>query len=389
MTRFKSWVLTDRDGEIWLDSFAVGHDALPLCGGQPWSVRKRTLRGGLSDGVDVVEVANGALSFTVLPTRGMGLWRGQYRGTFLGWKAPVAGPVHPKFVDQSERGGLGWLRGFDEWLCRCGLASYGPPGDDAGHFLTLHGRIANLPAHHLEVRVGLDPPHELSVIGQVEESGLFFPHLGLTATYTTAPGSNRLVIHDVVVNRSAEAAELQLLYHCNLGAPLLEAGSRVVAPLRELAPRDARAAQGVESHDSFAGPTPGFAEQVFYHELLADAHGRTLAMLHNARADRALVLRFNPRELPFFVVWKNTLPVEDGYVAGLEPATGLPNFKAFERQQGRVKRLPPGGRWECTWSLEVLDSAAAVADVLKEIAVLQAQAPARIHRTPRPGWSPA
>ena len=32
---------------------------------------------------------NGALSFSILPTRGMGLWRGQYHGLHLGWRAPI------------------------------------------------------------------------------------------------------------------------------------------------------------------------------------------------------------------------------------------------------------------------------------------------------------
>src|SRR4029077_9148382 len=138
---------------------------------------------------------------------------------FLGWRAPVQGPVHPKHVRPTDRGGIGWLGGFDEWLCRCGLASNGPPGEDvytdkSGRSLrsklTLHGRIANQPAHYVEVRVGLDAPYELSVIGHVEEGHLFFPHLALTTTFTTAPGSNRLVIHDVVEKRGGQPAELQL-----------------------------------------------------------------------------------------------------------------------------------------------------------------------------------
>src|SRR6185295_12366181 len=145
---------------------------------------------------DLVEVDNGALSFALLPTRGMGLWQGYYHGMFLGWKSPVQGPVHPKFVNVCERGGIGWLTGFDEWLCRCGLAWNGPPGEDvhtdragntARETLTLHGRIANQPAHYVEVRVSLDPPYELSVMGQVEEAGLFHTHLHLTSTYTTVP----------------------------------------------------------------------------------------------------------------------------------------------------------------------------------------------------------
>ena len=130
VSRFKTWTLTDVANDVWLDSFSVGNDALRLTTPHDWSIRKRTLRGGLRDGIDLVEVHNGALSYSVLPTRGMGLWRGEYRGNYLGWRSPVQGPVHPHFVDLGGRDGLGWLTGFDEWLCRCGLASNGPPGED-------------------------------------------------------------------------------------------------------------------------------------------------------------------------------------------------------------------------------------------------------------------
>jgi uncharacterized protein DUF4432 len=398
MTRFKSWTLTDVLHDLWLESFATGSERLSPGSTPEWSIVKRRLRGGLRDGMDVIEVDNGALSFTILPTRGMGLWRGRYHGNFLGWEAPLQGPVHPRHVCPTERNGLGWLAGFDEWLCRCGLAYNGPPGEDvytdrAGRprrdAITLHGRISNLPAHHVEVRVNLDPPHELSIIGQVEEGMLFSPRLHLTATYTTIPGSNRLVIHDVVTNRGGEPAELQMLYHCNIGPPLLEAGSRVVLPIRELSPISPRAAEGIDTLETYAGPTPGFAEQVYCCDLLADAHGKTLAMLYNRAADRGIVIRHNRNELPCFTIWKNTGALEDGYVTGLEPAINYPNFKTFERRLGRVAVLPAGGRWECTWSLEIHDSAAGVANVLKEIATLQAHGKAVVHRTPQPRFSAA
>src|SRR5436190_1424659 len=187
MTRFKSWVLTDVVNDVWVDSFGVANDTLRLPTPSAWSVHKRTLRGGPRDGIDLVEVHNGALSFSILPTRGMGLWRGDYHGLALGWKAPIEGPVHPRFVNLCDRNGLGWLTGFDELLCRCGLASSGPPGDDGKDRLTLHGRIANLPAQAVEVSVSLDPPYELSVKGEVEESALFFGQMRLTTTYTTVP----------------------------------------------------------------------------------------------------------------------------------------------------------------------------------------------------------
>jgi len=239
----------------------------------------------------------------------------------------------------------------------------------------------------VEARVNLDPPYELSIKGQVEESGLFVSHLQMTTTYTTVLGSNRIVIHDEVENGAAQPAEMQLLYHCNVGPPFLEAGSRVVAPTREMSPISYRAAEGIDTFDAYAGPVASFAEQVYCYDLLPDSGGRSLAMLYNSRADRALLVRMNLPELPCFTVWKNTAALEDGYVTGLEPAINFPNFKTFEREKGRVRVLPPGGKWEAKWSLEILDSAAGVAEVLKEIVILQAKTRPTIHRAPHPRFS--
>jgi hypothetical protein len=394
MTRFKTWILTDAHGDVWLDSFSASNDSLRLPTPHDWSIRKRTLHGGLRDGIDLIEVHNGALSFSVLPTRGMGLWHGDYHGLSLGWRAPVEGPVHPKYVNLADRGGLGWLAGFDELLCRCGLSSSGPPGEDvwtdaAGktqrQHLTLHGRIANLPAQAVEVSVSLDPPYELSVTGEVEEAALFFPQLHLATTYTTVPGSNRLVIFDRVINRGARPAEMELLYHVNLGPPFLEAGSRVLAPIRQVAPLTQRAAEGVDTFDTYGAPTAGFAEQVYVYELLSDNRGQTLALLTTAAADKAVCLRFPTSVLPCFTVWKNTMALEEGYVTGLEPATNYPNFRGFERKQGRVRSLAPGASWSARWSIEVADNPQAVVALLTEVATLQAHAKAVVHRTPQAG----
>jgi hypothetical protein len=396
MSHYKNWVLTDVLNDVWVDQFAVSNRDLRLPTAHDWSIHKRTLRGGRRDGIDVIEVHNGNLSYSILPTRGMGLWRGAYRGNFLGWQAPLHGPVHPKYVQLADRGGIGWLTGFDEWLCRCGLASNGPPGEDvhtdrAGHsrheLLTLHGRIANLPAYQVEVRISLDPPFEISITGHVEEASLFGGRLNLVSTTTTVPGSHRLVLHDVIENRASQPAEFQLLYHCNLGPPFLGPGSRVLLPIHEMAPLTPRAAESIDTYESYGAPVTGFTEQVYAYDPLADDAGRTVALLCNQSADRGVAIRFNRRELPCFTVWKNTAAVGDGYVTGLEPATNYPNFKTFERQQGRVPVLPPGGRWSCSWSIEALDTHEEVSEAMADVARLQARGKAIIHGTPQSRFS--
>ena len=224
------YVLTDVEQALWTESWVLNEETRPLGAGQTWSVEKRSLKGGLQDGVDVIEVDNGALSIFIVPTRGMGIWKGIYRGIPLGWESPVRNLVNPAFIDLNDRGGLGWLKGFNEWIVRCGLDSNGAPctdtiidnnGNKADVFLPLHGKIANIPARYVEVRVDLSPPHRITVLGTVEEAMVFGPALRLTTAISTQLGSGTFTISDRITNLNRRPTELELLYHCNYGAPSL------------------------------------------------------------------------------------------------------------------------------------------------------------------------
>src|SRR5262249_36920748 len=155
-------------------------------------------------------------------------------------------------------------------------------------------------------------------------------------------------------------AEMQLLYHTQFGPPFLEAGSRLLAPVREVAPLTPRAAEGMDTFDAYGPPTPGFAEQVYVYDLIGDSRGTTMALLQSAGAERAVCLRWPVASLPCFTAWKSTMALEEGYVTGLEPATGYPNSRSFERSKGRVELLPPGGSWSARWTVEVADNSDAV-----------------------------
>lgn len=381
----REFPLTDLSARHWLEQFSLAPSPeLKLGGSSDWSVEKHTLRGGVSDGVDLVELHNGRLSLSIVPTRGMGIWKGTCDGLELGWRSPVEFPVNPVFVNAHDRGGIGWLAGFNEWICRCGLDLNGPPGPEG----TLHGRIANIPAHFVSVRVDTQGPGTIAVTGIVDESTMFGPNLRLTSTVETRAGSNRFTIIDVITNRKGTPAELELLYHINTGPPFLEAGARCIAPARIVAPRDPRAAEGIDHFDTYAGPEAGYAEQVYYYELATDAQGQTTALLRNAGGDKAISLHFNRSELPCFALWKNTQSEAEGYVTGLEPATNFPNPKAFERDQKRVITLPPGGSHAIRLEIAVHNGRDAVEGVESEIAALQGGQPPEVSRKPRLGWSP-
>src|SRR3974377_808226 len=97
-----TFLLTDVSHEVWEESLTVDARKLGLAEGAPWLVTKRCLRGGRHDGVDLIVVDNGALRFSIVPTRGMGLWKGFYQGIFLGWESPIVdGPVPPALVKRA------------------------------------------------------------------------------------------------------------------------------------------------------------------------------------------------------------------------------------------------------------------------------------------------
>jgi len=128
--------------------------------GPAWQVTRQTLRGGMQEGVELLNVDNGKLNFTVIPTRGMSLYRVDCGDIRLGWDSPVRQIVHPRHVNLNDFGGLGWLSAFNEMLVRCGVAFAGHPGEDGGRLLTLHGRIGNIPASDVRVSVDDEPPHQ-------------------------------------------------------------------------------------------------------------------------------------------------------------------------------------------------------------------------------------
>lgn len=396
-----SFTLTDLSRDVWTDAFELTPAELGQESPHAWSVTKRTLRGGRRDGVDLIHLDNGMLSMAIVPTRGMGLWKGFCRGDALGWGSPVVdGPVHPAFVHLADRGGLGWLDGFDEFCVRCGLESNGAPyelalpgpdGSTARHVLVgLHGRIANIPAHLVAVHVDADPPHAITIEGRVAESTIFHAQVEMTTRITTVPGSNRLIIRDEFANLSDSPGAIQLLYHWNFGPPFLAEGSTFSAPIEALAPRDARARDALGRWATYGPPEPGFAEEVFLCRLHGQGpEGRTLAMLRAPGGDKAVVLRFSRAQLPCFTLWKSTRGLREGYVTGLEPATNFPNPRPFEEARGRVVTLPPDGTYLADTVLEVLDSAEVVAAVEAEIEAIQAQGPPTIHRRPIEPFAPA
>jgi hypothetical protein len=283
----------------------------------------------------------GGLSFDVIPDRGMDLGFAEHRGTPLAWLSPN-GFVAPSF---HEPGGEGWLNSFPGGLLvTCGLRNVGPSGERRGEEFGLHGRASNIPASKVSYDAFWDDEGcVLEASGQIREASVFGPNLVLRRRILARVGETRVKLEDRVTNEGFEPEPLMVLYHINLGWPLLDESSRLIGPGKtgeQPEPRDMDARGGLDTWNRFSAPTPGFRERVFYHRPDAGPGGLAEARVENPALGLAFSVRFRPDELPEFVQW--TMTGEGTYVLGLEPATCRVEGPAAEEAAGRTVELEPG-----------------------------------------------
>jgi hypothetical protein len=398
MAKLFEKILTDAAAGLYEESWQISSDSVPDYSGPPWFITKFTLKGGKQHGVDVIELDNGEMAITIVPTRGMNIYETSTSNVTMGWNSPVRELVHPAYIQEAIRGGLGWLEGFNELVCRCGLESTGAPGpdeirDNQGNkkvvVLPLHGRISNTPASKVWVAVELEKPYRLTVAGEVYDTRMFGPSYLLRAAVTTHPGQTSFTIQDEIVNLCAVPVEMELLYHCNYGPPILSDGARLVAPVKKVSARDAVALEGMKTWDRYGPPQAGFVEQCYFLELHAGRSGETAVALVSGDGELAATLRFPLKQLPAFTLWKNTAALADGYVTWLEPGTDYPNARQFERERGRVAKIPAGRTVRATLTLGLARGKREVRHVCAEIARIGKGKPREICRKVDADLSPA
>ena len=290
------------------------------------------------------------LSFTVLIDRGLDIERATYKGLSLAWLSP-AGAAHPAHFEPE---GLGWLRTFPGGLLTtCGLSYLGAPCEDGEEHLGLHGRASHLPARNVaweEVWEGDELVVRLT--GETRESFLFGPDLRMRRSITASASEPKLRVEDDFTNAGPSSSPFMLLYHMNLGFPLIDEGTRLFV-LGRVRPRDAVAEKGLSDATVFHGPRKGFKEQVFYWEPEPDSDGLCRVLVSNSALGLGLQVSFPRDVLPNLVEWK--MCGEGAYVLGVEPANSLVEGRAKERERGTLKELSPGEKVSAWVEIEIFE----------------------------------
>lgn len=282
-------------------------------------------------GIDII--SGSGLQYTVLPDRGMDISLASFKGINLVYLTTNA-ETHPSFYEPEK---FGWLRTFaGGLLTTCGLTYLGSPVTDNGEELGLHGRYSTIPARQVaDLSQWKGEEFHIKVRGIIEEGYIFGNKLRLEREITTVAGSNSLHISDIVTNFGFSISPYTILYHINIGYPLLSENAELIINPERTVPRDDNAAAGLADFRHFIKPQAGIKEQVFEHRMKDDSGGKASVTLKNKNIKIALTIKFNVDCLPYLVQWK--MLGQGEYVLGLEPA----NMSGRNRKQLKEEKTLP------------------------------------------------
>jgi len=318
----------------------------------------------LQNGMRIIEAYNtSGLSFTILPDRGLDIWSAHYKGVPLTWLAQ--GSPFP-----ADFGGK-WLRLFNGGLLTtCGLthAGAGDVDPDTGEKRDLHGKYTRLPANDINSAGVWEGDSYVAVLsGVVSQQQLFGEQLKFKRTYRLELGAPAIGIVDEVTNVGDMSTPLMVLYHFNVGYPLVRDGVKLVTT-GDAYSRDEEARKGYDNWQDYSGPISQYAEQVYFHHVKAFDDGVSMVALMGE--DFGLEVEWQTKELPYLTQWKNTR--QGIYVSGIEPANCLPIGQAASREKGILEMIEPGETRQFHNVLSIIDGADAVAQRREAIKDLDA-----------------
>lgn len=335
-------------------------------------LKKYRLSDGRADGVEAVDVRTGAgLSYTVLPGRGMDIAWTEFKSVPVSYMSNT-GVSAGGYAEE----GMEWLRNFFAGLLTtCGLSNVGGPCEDTHPVIGdrkygLHGRISNIPADQVCVYEGWEEDkYVMSVSGKMKESIVHGETLSLRRTVSSVLGENVIRIHDVIENEGNAKTPLMVLYHMNLGYPVLSEKARLLIASSAVKGASDLAEEEIDKYSTFHPPVLGTVERCYFHTVKEDKDGKTYVAVINDDLELAVLFSYNPKQLPCFTEWK--MLNEGVYVLGVEPGTNNPIGRGTAEKQGTLQILAPGERKEVDLEIKIIESKEEIEKLEREIKALK------------------
>lgn len=278
---------------------------------------------GWERGVRSVLLQNDIISLEVVIDRGMDIAGARIRQVPIGWRSPtdIVAPWHV------ENSGFGPHRGFFGGLLKtCGLDHIGgptkremPEGMEASGEYPMHGRISGAPAKLESYGIReVGGRLEAFVEGTVTQVAVFGENLQLRRSIAISLGSPKICVSDTVSNLGFRESPVAVIYHVNVGWPVLAPGAELELPPTLL--------QGEADFATVRGPATDGRSMTWLFASAEEVEGKASASVFR-RVDEAqsagLRLTWNAAALPTMLLWQMNMP-GGHYAMAFEPST-IPN----------------------------------------------------------------
>lgn len=334
-------------------------------------IERYTIDEGPGRGVRVLCVNTGAgLRYRVLADRGLDIDQACFHQHGLAF-LPHHGVTAPS---RAMDHGVDFLKNIPlGLLTTCGPTNIGPPCEDAGETLGLHGPHSNSVAT-IESVIQPDPRRgrmEMSVTGVIHYGALFGLNLELRRTIRSVLGTNRIDFVDEFFNAHNIPAPHAWLLHINFGYPLLDAGAEFCVDTDKVEPRqDSISLARFKDRDGYKRVPPPLKAHRGKTEVFGylfprpiDRQGRAMVGIVNRKLGIGVAIHYSTREFGRCGSWQHFGPGE--YVAALEPMNGTVEKRNYDRERGLLDHIPPRGTKTYRYSIEVLSSQAQLAAMQK------------------------
>ena len=261
------------------------------------SLRRYTLTEGREKGLDVLDCDNGKIRFLLNVSKACDIMQLYHEGQNMSF-------VSKNGFTKRE---TPFLRRFEGgMLYTCGLDSVG--GRDG---FELHGTLHNIPAEIIRAECN---ENGITVEAIIRDTALFGKNLVMKRKISTAVFGESVTLEDTLINEGYKAEEYCLLYHINVGYPMLDDGAKIVADVEGYTPRTEWAKQNEATMYEMSAAVPNQEETCYFLKM-----NKPAISLVNEKIGKKFTVAYSGDTLPHFIEWKSM--ASGDYAVGLEPCT--------------------------------------------------------------------
>lgn len=286
-----------------------------------------TLEDSMGKGMRMLYVRNGlGLEAWISLDRAGDLSRVSFMGQNMGWFSPCG------YVAPEHYGAVGYARSFTAGFCyTVGLDNAGRACEDEGEVLPQHGTLAMKSATLISRE---EDETGLTVKLQIVDRVMFGRKLVLHRTYRFSYTENSITLDDTVKNEGDTESPCMVMYHCNMGYPLLDESSVLTIPHSIVLGFTDNATEHIDTALQMEKPQDGYVERCYEYDLTEPR-----VDLYNPKIGIGMTMTFDKKEMPCFTEWK--MMGKHDYVLGLEPGNVIPQGRDKTRADGVLPTVAP------------------------------------------------